>query len=73
MLRAEDVQDRSIPYGMFMDLFIKGMLGSDWLETEWLLDLYKSLRPRLPIKSLKIHARECSYQAQEDDTSEAGG
>lgn len=72
VLRAEDVQDRrSIPHRMFTELFNRGMLGSDWLERERLLDLHKFLASLLPARTFVILSQEYSYP-QEDATNEAG-
>lgn len=72
VLRAEDVQTKSIPQWMFAELFNREMLGSGWLNREWLLDLHKFLMTLLPPGRLIIHTQEYSYQGQEEDTNGVG-
>jgi hypothetical protein len=71
VLRAEDVQNKSISHLVFVELFKREMLGSGWLNREWLLDLHKFLMTLLPPGTPIILTQEYSYPAQEDGTKEA--
>jgi len=58
-----DIVENSIPYWMFEELFNRGMLGSDWLEREWLLYLHKFLASLLPAGTFIFQTQEYSYPA----------
>ena len=58
-----DIVENSVPYWMFAEPFNRGMLGSDWLEGEWLLHLHKFLAFLLPAGTFIFHSQEYSYQA----------